>query len=323
MHPVKAVSILSQLAFLTPQDATNFTNAWVGKYGPVPDLNPIQPYTPQFTDFTYASNFHTQPANADAFLTTWSFYDDGDYLYYPQSVDRLSPYESTLFYMTRDEAVLKVLAKSNVQIRTTKSLQTLQEKIEAHRAAAPFATRLKDLQIKVGNAHAIAKNLEQSRFPLGSLMANYTYQTWYDLGIDAENWPPEIILDIRHYNNSPEEVEANSAAIQARERADKAEANLWWYIAEQEYEAFHVFKPHIKKTLATNRNNKIHKFVSQSCSLSLDDMANRLEPVATPSATTATHQVSPEPEPEPETETEPIRFPFEYPFVGPLNGKLI
>ena len=328
MHPVEAASILSQLAYIPPSTAATFADAYVGTYGhaSMPVFAPVKPYTPQFSDFTYASTYRFEPDTA----TQYSLYSGAQLVhnYYPDRVGRQSAYQRTLFFMTRDAAVLEVLAKAkpsktfycvrnedpiesrlglarfkedynvNVVYPCTgpyhddhvpkcvcpvppppSDLLAIRAAIRAHRTAAPFATRLADLHQKAGDAHSIAHNFEFSQFPSGSLLANYTFETWEDLGVDPQDWPKGSLDEFKIFR-SDEDLEmyegsahAAAAARNARHVADAARVDLELYMKETEDAAFAAFKPHVRTILARARTNAVDGYAVQHYPLSVDDIS--------------------------------------------------
>ena len=318
MHPVEAASILSQLAYIPPSTATTFADAYAKSYGhaSIPVFAPVKPYTPQFSDFTYASKYRFEPNTAAGYYSSTGTQPHYD----PDCVGRGSAYERNLFLMTRDAAVLDVLAKTNprknfycvrngdpvespVHLREFKEgytglvvypctgsnhdkhvpkcvcpvsqVDSLRAKIQAHRKAAPFATQLADLHSKVGDAHSIAHNLEYAAFPSGTLLANYSFETWGDLGVDQAEWPDRSLNEFKMWTNTRESPDINTVK-NARSVAEAATIDLEVFIKENEDAAFAAFKPHVRTIFARGRTNTIDGYSVQNYPLSVDDINDEL-----------------------------------------------
>ena len=348
MHPIEAVSILSQLAYVQPATSTQFADAYVSTFGhlSLPKFAQTPPYTPLYSKFTYISNLGNAPIKG-----VYRYDNNYNNYYNPSQVGKKSSYEHTLFLMTRDMTVLNVLHKVKpaagfycvlnedpIESKLSEAefivefnvntvypctgpvhdkyvpncvcpvtpppvrLAALAERIKAHRAAAPFATRLRDLFAAVADAHQTAERLEQSRFPPGTLLANYTAETWSDLGIDLPStarYRGYRIKDLKNLplfhtlskptmggmpsgidsipegmpEGMPEMIEPTDALAEAaRTAADTAEANLAAYIAEKEDAAFAAFKPEIRTILTTIRANTISGFTVPHYFLAVDDI---------------------------------------------------
>ena len=58
MHPIEAISILSQLAYVQPDVATSFADryAWKVGYRNLPVHAPTEPYTPLYHCLLYTSD---------------------------------------------------------------------------------------------------------------------------------------------------------------------------------------------------------------------------------------------------------------------------
>ena len=354
MHPVEAVSILSQLAYVQPGTATSFANqyAWQVGFSNLPIHAPVVPYTPLYNEFTYASNFRLEPntPNKDVYRYMQTNPQNNGY-YRPELVGRQTSYDRTLFHMTRDMAVLEALDKvkpttgfycvrnedpiesklSEAAFKVEFNVNTvypctgpvhdahvpkcvcpvppppvrltaLAERIKAHRAAAPFATRLRDLYAAVADAHKAAATLETNQFPLGTLLANFTSsksieantKQYLNIGRNDDDY-------YKDYYDSPDSLSARGKAklesvspqtrayihqaialIQdnfkraaaARTAADAAEAELAAYIAAKEDAAFTLFKPEIRSVLTTLRGNTLAGYTVPLYPLVTDDLLN-------------------------------------------------
>ena len=116
MHPVEAISILSQLAYVQPDAATSFADqyAWHVGFGSLPVHAPTAPYTPLYHEYTYASTFRLETNTPNQFEMLGDWVGTNPELisrYNPDLVGRQPGYEHTLFLMTRDMAVLNALNK--------------------------------------------------------------------------------------------------------------------------------------------------------------------------------------------------------------------
>ena len=341
MHPIEAVSILSQLAYLPPATAATFADAFTNTYGygTVPEFAPVAPYTPLYTDFTYASNFCLEPN------TPIQEINNGRKLVYePGRVGKQPAYERTLFHMTRDLRVLEALDKAKPAaafycVRNEDPIESklseaafkaefnvatvypctgllhdehvpkcvcpapappiertaLMERIKAHRRAAPFKVRLRDLHVAVADAHLSAIMHETNQFP-SLLLANFTssksveantkqqggvnrddddyYKDYYD----APNARGNAKLATLNYARKQAENalklkrEKIERAAAARAAADEAVAELADYIATNENDAFNIFKPSIRRILTRARENTINGYEQAYYPLSTYDI---------------------------------------------------
>ena len=322
MHPVEAVSILSQLSYLTHTHASTFAKEYAATNAAhVPVFAPVVNYVPLFPEFTYASNRHIEPDTPIVYTaqsTTLAF------TYYKHKVGRQSTYRRTLFLMSRDADVLDVLvlAKNNVNFYCIRNgnpveslldvaafrksyntdtvypckgqlhddyvplckcppppqppsqLLALRKKIEALREAAPFAIRLQDLYEKVARAHSTASNLEQGAFPIGTMLANFTFETWDDLGVNPIDFPTGSIADLKSlpYLDTYRR-KLHALALDARSVADAAETELAAYVTKKEDAAFAAFKPYVRSLLSQARTNDIDGYATPEPSLHLRDLS--------------------------------------------------
>ena len=330
MHPVEAISILSQLAYVQPGTATSFPDeyAWKFGYSSLPVHAPTEPYTPLYHEFTYASNFRLERTTPNTYYSASKNWDGSkpelSTSYNPALVGRQTSYEHTLFLMTRDMAVLTALDKVKptssfycvrnedpIESKLSEAafivefnvntvypctgpehdahvpkclcpvpppsvrLTALAERIKAHRAAAPFATRLRDLYAAVADAHKAAAALEINQFPLGTLLANFTFaenakdtvQEFLTAGFsDAYYANNEIgFAKLQRIKRAQKQTENAitykqdnfKRAAAARAAADAAEAELAAYIAAKEDAAFAAFKPEVRPILTTMRTNML------------------------------------------------------------------
>ena len=182
---------------------------------------------------------------------------------------------------------------------------TLSERIKAHRAAAPFATRLRDLYAAVADAHWAAKTLEPSdRGVRYRLTVNVTFEPQraekekpgFGSGLDPSKAsaqhnllpPPHVsISETNQRERNAEKLKAAKErnrvarelkhakfklAAEARAVADDAEAELATFIKSNEDAAFALFEPEVRSILTTARTNTINGYVDSSYFLDLDDL---------------------------------------------------
>ena len=113
---VEAVSILSQLAYVEPGTASAFAAnyAWDVGFVNLPIYAPIAPYTPLYSEFTYASGYRLEPSTPNGYHivgSEWNEFGKPELraMYSARAVGRQRSYDHTLFLMTRDMAVLTAL----------------------------------------------------------------------------------------------------------------------------------------------------------------------------------------------------------------------
>jgi hypothetical protein len=349
MHPIEAISILSQLAYVQPDVATSFADryAWKVGYRNLPVHAPTEPYTPLYHEFTYASNFRLEPdtPNKDVYRDMKPYAQYNKY-YRPNLVGRQTSYERKLFLMTRDMAVLTALDKvkpapgfycawnedpiqSNLSEAAFKvefnvnmvypctgpvhdahvpkcvcpvpsppaQLAALAERIKAHRAAAPFEVRLRDLYAAVADAHKAAAAFEVNRFPAGTLLANFTWDRSGDVlveeGLGVHRDDDDYYEDYDEYRAARNKAKAQRIknaqkqaeyaislkrdnlrrAATARAAADAAEAELAAYIATKEDAAFAAFKPEVRNVLTTLRANALAGYTVPIYPIVINDLS--------------------------------------------------
>ena len=306
MHPVEAISILSQLAYVPSTAQVSFVSAYTYAHGFAPNVVPVAPYTPLYTNFAYASGFKFEPntPNSDAYryfnnnVALSSYYNAG-------AVGMQSAYDRTLFLMTRDLAVLERLAdvkvadgyyciRNGAPIKSALSESAFKESynvnvvypctgpahdarvpkcvcpapvppaalwkvragIQKLKAAAPFHIRLKELYAAVADAHKAAAAAEGNcPFPMGTLLANYTFEAWADLGIQKDKYDWEPRGTVASFKSNYRWLNQCVLAETSRAAADAAEATLAAYIASSETAAFSAFNPSLRPILTAARAN--------------------------------------------------------------------
>ena len=353
MHPIEAISILSQLAYVQPDVATSFADryAWKVGYRNLPVHAPTEPYTPLYHEFTYASNFRLEPDTPNRYYSASKNWDGSEpelsASYNSKLVGRQTSYEQKLFLMTRDMAVLTALDKVKPApgfycVRDTDPIQSnlseaafkvefnvntvypctgpvhdahvpkcvcpvpcppaqltaLAERIKAHRAAAPFEVRLRDLYAAVADAHNAAAAFEVNQFPAGTLLANFTWDKSGDvlveegLGVhrDDDDYYYENYDEYRAARNKAKAQRIKNAqkqaeyaislkrdnlrrAATARAAADAAEAELAAYIAAKEDAAFAAFKPEVRFVLTTLRTNALAGYTVPIYPIVINDLS--------------------------------------------------
>ena len=156
--------------------------------------------------------------------------------------------------------------------------------IEAVRAAAPFAARLRALYAAFGAAHSAAHFAEQEAgFSADTILVDRMSQAWSELGTNLTDFPDLQAWDMLSQKRK-------KIALEARNAADAAEAKLAMYIAEKEAAAFAAFKPYVRRILTTGRANAIDGYTVAPFTLVVSDIAPAYLPdeaedkPATPSA---------------------------------------
>ena len=308
MNPVEAVSILSQLAYVQPATATAFADdyAWTVGFNNLPLYNEMAaPYTPLYNEFTYASNMRTNEYYRPERVGRQTRYERE--LFYMtrdmavlEAIDTVEPI--TGFYCVRNEPPIEsklseAAFKLEFNVGTVYpctgpvhdtvvpkcvcpvppppvKLTALAERIKALRAAAPFAVRLRELHAAVADAHktALTREALAYTFPHKTLLANYTFETWADLGISQ---PPDwesvsAYKQSVQWGGGPPLGSLEAAA--ARTAANAAEAELAAFIAEQEDAAFAVFKPGVRCVLTTLRTNALAGYTIPMYPLTVEDL---------------------------------------------------
>ena len=320
MHPIEAVSILSQLAYIPPAIAEHFSDVYALRYGytGIPVHAPIPEYVPLFTEFTYASTLYLDPETPNQYSTPGprleSFYD-------PSRVGKASRYKHTLFLMTRDLSVLEARTKTDPYagyycvrnedpIKSNLSKSDFKEEYNVHvvysctgiehdahvpkchcpasslpaefinlaqriaelKEAAPFNVRLKELHETAAAAHKAAADLERYYFPTSALLANYSFESWADIGASTHGMELRGIKSVSQYK-ADWLVHQDSTNLQiARVAAINADQELEAYIKAKEDAAFKLFLPEVRLILTTTRTNRNDGYSVPYYPLRVDDL---------------------------------------------------
>ena len=110
MHPVEAVSILSQLASVPSSTMLSFAETYADIYDSVPVHTPVKAYMPLFTEFSYQSGLRLDASTGSTRFDTR--YGSDPYIPNPDGAE--SEYSRSLFYMTRDVRVLEKIVRVNL-----------------------------------------------------------------------------------------------------------------------------------------------------------------------------------------------------------------
>jgi hypothetical protein len=292
MHPIEAASVLSQLNYLQPDTVKRFAAECAPS---TREFAPVKPYTPKFSDFTYASKLRLASDGPNVYSY------DGTALrssFDPNRIGKSSAYEHTLFLMQRDAAVLALIAKANQvthfycirdepPVKSALGVAAFRRSYNVN-TVYPCAGQLHDEHVPrcicptsepaiavAAQNKAIEAVREAAPFAIRLRELYSTLEAAHSAARLAEqqaDFPVGTILiddmseawsdlgtNLTEYPDlrswDTRAQKQRRLALETRKAADAAEAKLALYIAEKEAAAFAVFKPSVQHILTTGRAN--------------------------------------------------------------------